>query len=75
MYPDHVLHWIGDVERPSASGEFLPKVNPCDGTVLGQVARGGPDDAALAVDAAMAAFEPWSLTPIVTRGEILRQAT
>ena len=74
-YPDRVLHWIGDVERPSVSGAFFDKQNPCDGTTLSEIARGGPEDASLAVEAAAAAFDGWSQTPIVTRGEILRRAT
>ena len=74
-YPDRVLHWIGDAERPSASGDYMPKHNPHDGTVLGQIARGGPEDAGLAAETAAAAFEGWSQTPLVARGEILRRAT
>ena len=74
-YPDRVLHWIGDAERPSASGAYIAKHNPHDGSVLGEIARGGPEDADLAVETAAAAFEAWSQTPLVTRGEILRRAT
>jgi alpha-ketoglutaric semialdehyde dehydrogenase len=74
-YPKEVLHWIGDAERPSISGAFLDKTNPATGTTLGKVARGASEDARLAVDAAHAAFDGWSRTQVVTRGEILRLAT
>jgi aldehyde dehydrogenase (NAD+) len=74
-YPDPVVHWIGDADRPPISGDFIVKHNPCDGTVLGQIARGGAEDADVAVGAASAAFEAWSQTPIIVRGEILRRAT
>ncbi|MGZ8758421.1 MAG: aldehyde dehydrogenase family protein, partial [Aeromicrobium sp.] len=63
------------MERQPASGAFIEKRNPCDGTTLGLIARGGPEDASLAVEAAVEAFDSWSQTPIVTRGEVLRRAT
>jgi aldehyde dehydrogenase (NAD+) len=73
-YPAEVLHWIGR-ERASASGETYDKRNPHDGTVIARVARGMPEDARLAVDTAVAAFESWAQTPVVTRGELIRRAT
>jgi acyl-CoA reductase-like NAD-dependent aldehyde dehydrogenase len=74
-YPERVLHFIGGDERGSAAAEWFDKKNPCDGTTLGQVARGRADDAKQCVDLAVLGFEAWSRTPIVTRGEILRRAT
>ena len=73
-YPGKVLHWIGG-ERASTSGETYDKTSPHDGTVIARVARGMPEDARLAVDAAVAAFEPWARTPVVARGELIRRAT
>jgi len=73
-YPAEVLHWIGG-ERPSASGETYDKKSPHDGTVIARVARGMPEDARLAVDTAVAAFEAWAQTPVVARGELIRRAT
>ena len=73
-YPSEVLHWIGG-ERSSLSGETYDKKNPHDGTIIARVARGMSEDARLAVDTAVATFEAWSRTPVVTRGELIRRAT
>jgi len=73
-YPSEVLHWISG-ERPSLSGETYDKNNPHDGTIIARVARGMSEDARLAVDMAVATFEAWSRTPVVTRGELVRRAT
>jgi acyl-CoA reductase-like NAD-dependent aldehyde dehydrogenase len=74
-YPQQVLHWIDDSECPSVSGALFDKYNPCDGTTLGQIARGDHDEVRLAVDAAVRAFDGWSRTPVIGRGEIVRDAT
>jgi acyl-CoA reductase-like NAD-dependent aldehyde dehydrogenase len=74
-YPQEVLHWIGDGACPSVSGALFDKENPCDGTTLGRVARGNHDDARLAVDAAVRAFDAWSRTAVIERGETIRNAT
>jgi alpha-ketoglutaric semialdehyde dehydrogenase len=73
-YPAEVLHWIGG-ERASASGETYDKKSPHDGTIMARVARGMPEDARLAVDTAVGAFDAWARTPVVTRGELIRRAT
>lgn len=72
--PVEVLHWIGS-ERASVSGETYEKRSPHDGTIIAHVARGRAADARLAVDTAVAAFEGWASTQVVTRGEIIRRAT
>jgi aldehyde dehydrogenase (NAD+) len=74
-YPERVLHFIGGDERGSASDEWFEKKNPCDGKTLGQIARGRAEDARQCVDLAVAGFEAWSRTPLITRGELLRRAT
>jgi acyl-CoA reductase-like NAD-dependent aldehyde dehydrogenase len=73
-YPAEVLHWIGR-ERASASGDKYDKRNPHDGTIIARIARGMPEDARLAVDTAVAAFDAWAGTPVVARGELIRRAT
>lgn len=72
--PVEVLHWIGG-ERASASGETYEKKSPHDGTIIAHVARGTAEDARLAVETAVAAFEGWARTQVVARGEIIRRAT
>jgi acyl-CoA reductase-like NAD-dependent aldehyde dehydrogenase len=74
-YPAEVRHWIDDGDVAAVAGEVIEKRNPRTGQVLGHVARGRRADALRCVDAAEAAFEAWSGTSIVTRGEILRRAT
>jgi len=64
-YPGEVLHWIGS-ERASASGATYDKKSPHDGSVIARVARGMPEDAHLAVDTAVAAFDGWARTQVVT---------
>jgi aldehyde dehydrogenase (NAD+) len=73
-YPSEVLHWIGG-ERSSLSGQTYDKKSPHDGTIIARVARGMSEDARLAVDTAVTAYDTWSRTPVVTRGELIRRAT
>jgi aminomuconate-semialdehyde/2-hydroxymuconate-6-semialdehyde dehydrogenase len=62
-------HWIGG-ER-IASATTFDDVSPIDGTVLGQVARGGQAEADAAVAAARAAFPAWAALGADGRAEIL----
>lgn len=62
-------HWIGG-ERV-ASADTFTDVSPVDGTELGEIARGGPAEAAAAVAAAKAAFPAWAATPRAERARIL----
>jgi len=41
------------------TGKAIPVVNPADGTVVGEVSDGSPDDALLALDAASRAAAEW----------------
>lgn len=52
-----VLHFIDGSETASRSGRTFPTVNPADGTALEEVAYGGRDDVAAAVDSAAACFD------------------
>lgn len=55
------MHVIDGKLCPSVSGEKIETFNPANGRVLATLARGGDEDADLAVRAARRAFEgPWS---------------
>ena len=56
----------------SASGKFLPVVNPSTGDEIGRIAAGGAADINLAVTAARHAFETvWSSMAALERGRLL----
>lgn len=65
----NVDHWIGGERVPSA-GRFEDH-SPIDGGVLAHVARGGQDEAALAVRAAAEAFPAWARTSRDERARLL----
>ncbi|MEV0064524.1 NAD-dependent succinate-semialdehyde dehydrogenase [Nocardia sp. NPDC050718] len=52
----------------------LPVENPATGAVIATVADGGPDTAAIALDAAVAAANDWAATDPRTRSDILMKA-
>jgi alpha-ketoglutaric semialdehyde dehydrogenase len=58
---------------PPASGAWLDKLSPADGTLLCRLARSGPEDVDAAVTAARAAQPAWAEHTPVERGEILRE--
>jgi len=62
-------HWIGG-ERV-ASADSFDDLSPIDGSVLGEVARGGQGEVDAAVAAARAAFPGWAALGPEGRGEIL----
>ena len=64
-------HWIGG-ERV-ASADTFEDLSPIDGTVLGQVVRGGQAEADAAVAAAQDAFPAWARMGARARGEILHR--
>jgi len=61
--------WITAVD-----GGELPLVNPATEEILGHISFGNEKDAALAIDAAEAAFKTWSKTTPYYRAEILKKA-
>ncbi|WP_214316853.1 aldehyde dehydrogenase [Nonomuraea sediminis] len=65
----NVDHWIGGERVPSA--ERFEDHSPIDGSVLAHVARGGQDEAALAVRAAAGAFPAWARTSRDERARLL----
>jgi alpha-ketoglutaric semialdehyde dehydrogenase len=58
---------------PPASGAWVDKLSPADGTLLCRLARSGPEDVDAAVTAARAAQPAWAEHTPVERGEILRE--
>ncbi len=70
-----VLHWIEDREVSASSGATIAKHDPCSGDVQANVARGTSDDAMHVMGVAEKAFDSWATTPIVRRGDLLRDAT
>ena len=69
---DDVLDLIGGRRVPAASGEWLEKLRPADGSTLCRVARSGAVDVDAAVTAARDAQPAWAeLTP-VARGDVCR---
>lgn len=54
--------------------ETLDVINPSDGSVLATVASASEEDAATALDKAVAAQSAWAKTPARERSEILRKA-
>ncbi|KJK40647.1 betaine-aldehyde dehydrogenase [Streptomyces variegatus] len=62
-------HWIGG-RRIASAGSFADH-SPIDGSLLGEIARGGPAEAEAAVAAARDAFPGWATTPRAERARIL----
>src|SRR5439155_476737 len=71
VYPDQVLHWIGDGEVASSSGDTLEKRCPIDDRMVARVARGTAADVERAVGAAAAAADTWRRIPPPRRGAVL----
>jgi aminomuconate-semialdehyde/2-hydroxymuconate-6-semialdehyde dehydrogenase len=64
-------HWVGG-ERV-ASGSTFTDISPIDETPIAEVARGGADEAAQAVEAAKGGFEAWGSTAPKERAEVLHR--
>ncbi|GAA2665641.1 aldehyde dehydrogenase [Streptomyces vastus] len=76
--PDHITvagvtvdtrQWIGG--QRVASADTFTDLSPIDGSVLGEISRGTPAEAAAAVAAAKAAFPAWAATPRAERARIM----
>ncbi len=64
--------FIGGIWRAGSSGRTLPLLNPSDGTLLAQIARGNAADIDAAVTAAQAALDgPWGVLTAAERGRVL----
>jgi aminomuconate-semialdehyde/2-hydroxymuconate-6-semialdehyde dehydrogenase len=64
-------HWIGGERVPS--GSTFTDISPIDETTIAEVARGGAEEAARAVDAARKGFEAWGSMALKQRAEILHR--
>ena len=64
--------FVGGRWRPGANGETLPLLNPSDGSLLTQIARGNAADIDAAVQAAQAALDgDWGRLTATERGRVL----
>jgi aldehyde dehydrogenase (NAD+) len=68
-----VLNLVGGEAVIAASGQWLDKVRPADGTLLCRFARSGAEDVARAVAAARAAQPAWAERTAVERADIVRE--
>jgi aminomuconate-semialdehyde/2-hydroxymuconate-6-semialdehyde dehydrogenase len=64
-------HWIGGRRVPS--GSTFTDISPIDETAIAEVARGGVEEAAAAVDVAKKGFETWGSMDLKQRAEILHR--
>ena len=70
----HTDLYIDGQWRPASDGARFDVMNPADETVLASVASATLADAAMALDAAQAAFGPWAAKTPRERSVILRKA-
>jgi len=63
---------VAGEERPAATGAWLERSRPADGSPLCRVARSGAEDAAGAVAAARDAQPAWGARTAVERGNVVR---
>jgi acyl-CoA reductase-like NAD-dependent aldehyde dehydrogenase len=71
--PDEAANLVDGRTVPAASGEWLDKLRPRDGTLLCRVARSRAEDVDAAVVAARSAQASWAERTAVERGELLRE--
>lgn len=72
-FPTEIPNRIAGRQQPADGGEWLDKLSPADGTLLGRAARSRAADVAHAVAAARTAQPAWAATPPVRRGEALHE--
>jgi aldehyde dehydrogenase (NAD+) len=70
---EQVPNHVDGKDVPAASGEWLDKHRPADGSLLCRVARSGAEDVATAVAAACRAQPDWAARTVVSRGELCRE--
>ena len=73
MIRDQVPNHVDGKDVPAASGEWLDKRRPADGSPLCRVARSGAEDVAAAVAAARRAQPEWAARTVVSRGDLCRE--
>jgi aldehyde dehydrogenase (NAD+) len=72
VIPAEIPNLIGGDPRTAASGEWVEKLRPADGSHLCLVARSAADDADAAVAAARGAQPDWAARTPVERGDLVR---
>lgn len=70
----HTQLFIDGVWQEAANSATFPLENPATNEIIARVANGGPEDAALALQAADRAQAEWSKSTPRERGDILRRA-
>ncbi|HXG76428.1 MAG TPA: aldehyde dehydrogenase family protein [Gaiellaceae bacterium] len=73
MIPAEVPNLVAGEATPAASGAWLDKHRPADGSLLCRLARSGAEDVSAAVAAARAAQPAWAERTLVARGDVLRE--
>jgi aldehyde dehydrogenase (NAD+) len=73
VIPEQVPNHVDGKDVPAASGEWLAKRRPADGSLLCRVARSGTGDVATAVAAARRAQSGWAARTVVSRGDLCRE--
>jgi alpha-ketoglutaric semialdehyde dehydrogenase len=72
VIPDQIPNLIDGADVPAASGAWLDKHRPADGSLLCRIARSGVEDAVAAVAAARRAQPDWADRTPVERGDLVR---
>ena len=73
MIPEQVPNHVDGKDAPAASGEWLDKHRPADGSLLCRLARSAAEDVDAAVAAARGAQPDWAARTVVSRGELCRE--
>jgi len=73
VIPERVPNHVDGEDVPAASGEWLDKHRPADGSLLCRAARSGAEDVGAAVAAARRAQPAWAERTVVSRGEVCRE--
>jgi aldehyde dehydrogenase (NAD+) len=73
VIPERVPNHVDGENVPAASGEWLDKHRPADGSFLCRAARSGAEDVGAAVAAARRAQPAWAERTVVSRGEVCRE--
>jgi acyl-CoA reductase-like NAD-dependent aldehyde dehydrogenase len=73
VIPEQVPNHVDGKDVPAASGEWLDKHRPADGSLLCRAARSGATDVGAAVEAARRAQPDWAAQTVVSRGDICRE--
>jgi aldehyde dehydrogenase (NAD+) len=64
-------HWYDGAHHAPASGRYLERTSPVDGTLVCRRADGGPDDVDAAIASAVRALPAWRRSSAAVRGRIL----